>query len=105
MLEYLFDAKEIYSSSEKTFSVSSEKFFLINDLWIVIMEGKSSNFKTYNHIAFKINEEDYDIYISKINRLGLEIKPSRNRIIGEGKSIYFYDYDNHLFPTSHRNAV
>jgi hypothetical protein len=29
--------------------------------------------------------------------LGLETMKDRKRIKGEGKSIYFYDYDNHLF--------
>lgn len=25
------------------------------------------------------------------------MKPGRKRVPGEGKSLYFYDYDNHLF--------
>lgn len=29
--------------------------------------------------------------------MGIEIRESRNRIKEEGRSIYFYDYDNHLF--------
>nr|EHU9844980.1 FosX/FosE/FosI family fosfomycin resistance thiol transferase [Listeria monocytogenes] len=29
--------------------------------------------------------------------LGVEIKPERPRVQGEGSSIYFYDFDNHLF--------
>jgi len=29
--------------------------------------------------------------------LGLEVRESRSRVKGEGCSIYFYDYDNHLF--------
>lgn len=36
----IFEAKEIYSSEDKTFSISKEKFFLINDLWIAVMEGE-----------------------------------------------------------------
>ncbi|SHJ20304.1 VOC family protein [Lutispora thermophila] len=39
----------------------------------------------------------YDMYLERIQRLGLEIKEGRNRIDEEGRSIYFYDYDNHLF--------
>jgi fosfomycin resistance protein FosX len=34
----IFDAEEIYSSGEKTFPISKEKFFLISGLWIAIME-------------------------------------------------------------------
>ena len=92
----IFVAKEIYSSEDKTFSISKEKFFLINDLWIAVMEGEKIE-KSYNHIAFKIDESDYEMYLKRIENLGLEIKVGRKRVIGEGNSIYFYDYDNHLF--------
>ena len=92
----IFEAKEIYSSEDKTFSISKEKFFLINDLWIAVMEGEKIE-KIYNHIAFKIDESDYEMYLKRIENLGLEIKVGRERVIGEGNSIYFYDYDNHLF--------
>ncbi len=40
-LETIFDAKEIYSSGEHAFSISREKFFLINTLWVAVMEGES----------------------------------------------------------------
>lgn len=93
----IFDAEEIYSSGDKTFSLSREKYFLINDLWICIMEGDSLNDRSYNHVAFQIRDEEIDVYESKIRALGLEIRPSRPRIEVEGRSLYFYDYDNHLF--------
>jgi len=92
----IFGAKEVYYSGEKKFSISKEKFFLINDLWIAVMEGKPVE-KSYNHIAFKIDESDFEMYLDRIKKLGLEIKEGRKRVAGEGRSIYFYDYDNHLF--------
>jgi len=92
----IFEAEEIYSSGDKAFSISREKFFLINDLWIVVMEGKNID-RSYNHIAFKIKEADFEIYLNRIESLGLNIEEGRKRVIGEGDSIYFYDYDNHLF--------
>lgn len=93
----VFGAKEIYDSKNKNFSLSREKFFLINKIWIAIMEGDSLREKTYNHIAFSVPEKYFVKYENKIKKLGLEIKESRKRVEGEGKSIYFYDYDNHLF--------
>jgi len=60
------------------------------------MEGKQIE-KSYNHIAFKIDESDYELYLERIEKLGLEIKSGRKRVAGEGRSIYFYDYDNHFF--------
>ncbi|MBC2378986.1 FosX/FosE/FosI family fosfomycin resistance thiol transferase [Listeria welshimeri] len=96
-LQEIFDAEEIYSSGDKTFSLSKEKFFLIAGLWICIMEGESLQERTYNHIAFRIYAEEMGEYTERIKSLGVEIKPERSRVTGEGRSIYFYDYDNHLF--------
>nr|EHU9845348.1 FosX/FosE/FosI family fosfomycin resistance thiol transferase [Listeria monocytogenes] len=96
-LREIFNAEEIYSSGDQTFSLSQEKFFLIAGLWICIMEGDSLQEQTYNHIAFRIQSEEVDEYIKRIKSLGVEIKPERPRVQGEGSSIYFYDFDNHLF--------
>lgn len=93
----IFDAKEVYSSGDKTFSISKEKFFLIGNQWIAIMEGEPLRDRTYNHIAFKIKDEEFTIYEERIKALGVDYKPPRARVEGEGQSLYFYDYDNHLF--------
>jgi catechol 2,3-dioxygenase-like lactoylglutathione lyase family enzyme len=97
LLTRIFDAREVYSSGEKTYSVSKEKFFLINGLWIAIMEGDSLTEKTYNHVALKVSEADFEKYSERVRSLNLEILKGRSRVAGEGKSLYFYDYDNHLF--------
>jgi catechol 2,3-dioxygenase-like lactoylglutathione lyase family enzyme len=92
----LFGAQEIYSSDDHNFSVSKEKFLLIGDLWMALMQGNSIE-RSYNHIAFHIDESELANYEIKIQKYGLEILPGRSRHEREGKSIYFYDYDNHLF--------
>ncbi|MBN1905832.1 MAG: FosX/FosE/FosI family fosfomycin resistance hydrolase [Deltaproteobacteria bacterium] len=96
-MKTVFDAKEVYSSGEKRFSHSREKFFLVNGLWFAIMEGESLNEKTYNHVALKVNKTDLKRYTKRVLSLGLKVMDDRSRIDGEGKSLYFYDYDNHLF--------
>jgi len=96
-LEKIFNAKQVYSSGDNTFSLSEEKFFLINGLWICIMKGEPQGERTYNHIAFKIQDSEIDEYISRIKDTGAETRPERSRVDGEGRSIYFYDFDNHLF--------
>ena len=96
-LTCIFDALEVYSSGEQTFSLSKEKFFLINGLWVAVMEGEPLPEKTYNHVAFRITEEDYEFYAARVRSLGVDMKSGRSRVEGEGRSIYFYDYDNHLF--------
>ncbi len=91
----LLGAVEVYSSGKNNFSVSKEKFLLIGDLWIALMEGPSLE-RSYNHIAFHIEERDLPFFESKIQSMGLELAPGRARDPREGKSIYFYDYDHHL---------
>jgi catechol 2,3-dioxygenase-like lactoylglutathione lyase family enzyme len=96
-LAQVFEAQEVYSSGDKTFSLSKEKFFLIGSVWIAIMQGEPLAEKTYNHVAFKVLEKDFPEYIRRVKKFGLEIKEGRSRVDGEADSIYFYDYDNHLF--------
>ena len=93
----IFNAKEVYDSSEMNFSNSYEKFFIIGGTWIVAMEGEPLSERSYNHIAFKVPETEFDDYVLTVRKLGVEIKAGRNRTEGESRSIYFYDYDNHLF--------
>ncbi|KXF78849.1 FosX/FosE/FosI family fosfomycin resistance hydrolase [Phyllobacteriaceae bacterium JZ32] len=97
ILKAVLGAREIYSSGEERFSIAREKFFLIGDIWIAIMEGEPLPSRSYNHIAFKIAEADFDSYVEKIKALGLDMRPPRSRVEGEGRSIYFYDEDNHMF--------
>lgn len=85
------------AGTAKNFSISKEKFFDVNGLWLVLMEGPALPEKTYNHIAFKVQEADLPKAENAIKTLGLEVKPPRPRIEGEGQSLYFYDYDNHMF--------
>jgi fosfomycin resistance protein FosX len=97
ILTDVFDAREVYSSGEQTFSTAREKFFQVGNLWIAIMEGEALPSRTYNHIAFKIRDSEFETYEARIKALGLEIRRPRERVPGEGRSIYFYDSDNHLF--------
>jgi catechol 2,3-dioxygenase-like lactoylglutathione lyase family enzyme len=91
------DAQEVYDSIEKNFSISREKFFVLAGYWIAVMEGQSPLEKTYQHIAFKVGASKLSYYEQKLKALGVEFKPTRPRIEGEGESLYFYDFDNHLF--------
>lgn len=97
IVEQVLDGKEIYSSGDATFSISREKFFIVGGQWIAVMEGESLPSRTYNHIAFKIAASEIDDYRARIETLGLEMRESRPRVEGEGRSLYFYDHDNHLF--------
>lgn len=97
LFKELFNAKEVYYSGEKTHSLFKERFFIIGNQWIAVMEDSNILNRTYHHVAFKISASDVDSYLDKIKALNLELKPPRKRVSGEGYSIYFYDYDNNLF--------
>jgi fosfomycin resistance protein FosX len=97
ILTGIFDAREVYVSGEETFSVAREKFFQVGDLWIAVMEGEALPSRTYNHVAFKIEDAEFEAYEAKVKAMGLEIRQPRQRVAGEGRSLYFYDDDNHLF--------
>jgi fosfomycin resistance protein FosX len=93
----IFGAREVYASGEEAFSVAREKFFQVGDLWIAVMEGEPLPSRTYNHVAFKIEDVEFEACEAKIKAMGLELRPPRPRVPGEGRSLYFYDDDNHLF--------
>nr|WP_272213293.1 FosX/FosE/FosI family fosfomycin resistance hydrolase [Marinicella sp. W31]MDC2879239.1 FosX/FosE/FosI family fosfomycin resistance hydrolase [Marinicella sp. W31] len=97
ILEGVFDAEEVYASGPDTFSLSPEKFFLIGNIWVAIMQGDPLPERSYNHIAFKIADKDFDSHRARIAALGLDLLPPRPRTEGEGRSLYFYDDDHHLF--------
>lgn len=107
LLTAVLGARKVYDSGEKTFSLSRERFFLVGGgpgeadasapIWLVTMEGEPLPTRTYNHIAFKIEEADYERHLESVRCLGLDLREGRSRVDGEGRSIYFHDYDNHLF--------
>ncbi|MDL2224857.1 FosX/FosE/FosI family fosfomycin resistance hydrolase [Eubacteriales bacterium OttesenSCG-928-M02] len=96
MLQQVLDAQMVYDSERKAFSLSREIFLTIGGVWIAIMEGEGPERKSYHHLAFSVAEQDFPMYAARIAEAGLEIRPGRPRVDGEGESLYFYDYDNHL---------
>lgn len=99
LLTTVIGARKVYDSGDETFSIARERFFLAGEenVWIAVMEGEPLPSRTYNHVAFRIASEEYDRCLAAVRSLGLELRESRPRVDGEGRSIYFYDDDNHLF--------
>lgn len=99
ILVSVLGAHKVYDSGSKTFSLSEERFFEMGDegLWVAIMKGDPLPHRSYNHVAFAIDDNDFDVYRERILALGLELRDGRPRVDGEGRSLYFHDRDNHLF--------
>lgn len=100
MLVTILDARKVYDSGVQTFSLSPERFYLIGagpaPVWLAVMHGEAPP-RSYQHVAFKIDEGDFDDRLARVTALGLEIKPGRPRVEGEARSIYFYSPEGHLF--------
>ena len=96
ILESVLLARCIYDSGDDQFSLSQERFFMVGDVWLATMLGDPLPARSYNHIAFQIAEEDFDDREARILGLGLDLRPPRPRVEGEGRSLYFHTPDNHL---------
>ena len=90
-------ARQVYDSGVQTHSLSKERFFVLGGVWFALMEGEPLPKRTYNHIALAVDEADMDELEQRLLQAGAEVLPGRSRVAGEGRSLYFYDYDNHLF--------
>ena len=90
-------AKEVYDSKAKNFSLAREKFFLLGDTWLAAMEGEPPGERTYRHLALKVEADELPGFEARLRAIGAEVKEPRPRVAGEGQSLYFYDFDNHLF--------
>ena len=89
-------AQEVYDSQGRNFSLSREKFLLLGGVWLAFMEGEPTQ-RSYRHAAFAVGEADLPACEARLRTLGAEVKLPRPRVEGEGLSLYFYDFDNHLF--------
>lgn len=89
-------ALEVYDSGDRQFSLAREKFFLIGDVWLAFMQGEPLG-RSYRHVAFAVDDDELEQYESRLIEAGVEVKPPRPRVEGEGRSLYFYDFDNNLF--------
>ncbi|SMC20284.1 Catechol 2,3-dioxygenase [Andreprevotia lacus DSM 23236] len=90
-------AEQVYDSGNQPHSLSAERFFLLGGVWIAAMQGDPPATRSYQHVAFHVDAADLPHYTARLQALGVDIHPPRPRIEGEGESLYFYDFDNHLF--------
>lgn len=89
-------AREVYDSGDRPHSLSAEKFFLLGGVWIAAMRGEPPAARSCQHVAFLVDEAELPGYRQRLRAIGAELRPPRTRIAGEGRSLYVYDFDNHL---------
>ncbi|MGM0922686.1 MAG: FosM family fosfomycin resistance protein [Bacillota bacterium] len=92
--QHVFDAKLLVKGR-------STAYFDLNGMWLALNEEKnisrSEHNQSYTHIAFSIDEADFDKMCDRLEKLNVNILSGRSRDEKDKKSIYFTDPDGHKF--------
>jgi catechol 2,3-dioxygenase-like lactoylglutathione lyase family enzyme len=88
---------EVSDPNEHSFALAHEKYFVVCGVWIAAMKGEPPRERSYQHVAFQVPAEELPAYRERLAALGVEFRPARKRGPGESESLYFYDFDDHLF--------
>lgn len=89
LFESLFDAKTVRRVDEEG---HDETFVKLGNTWFLLAQAAVERQRTGDHIAFLVTKEDLLTTAAKLKAMDMEFMLARN-----DSSLYFFDYDNHVF--------
>ena len=69
-----------------------ETFVRLGTTWFALVSARAKREPTGDHIAFRVAPEDIPAFADKLKSKGWEFALSKS-----GTSLYFFDFDNHIF--------
>ncbi|WP_419761835.1 metallothiol transferase FosB [Caldalkalibacillus salinus] len=76
-------------------------YFDLAGMWLALNEEKDIPREeirsSYTHLAFSVDETDFDKLLHKLHKLEVEVLEGRERDERDKRSIYFLDPDGHRF--------
>lgn len=69
-----------------------ETYVRLGETWCLLAKGSVERPRTGDHIAFRASKAEVDATVAKLKAMGLEFIRARS-----DTSLYFFDYDNHVF--------
>ena len=85
----LFDCEIV---SRRDADGHDETFVKLGYTWFALVQADTERTRTGDHIAFKVSKETLEATAQKLEALELEHIRARGNT-----SLYFFDYDNHVF--------
>jgi catechol 2,3-dioxygenase-like lactoylglutathione lyase family enzyme len=89
LFETLFEAKTVRRLDAEG---HDETFVNLGGTWFLLAEASVERKRTGDHIAFHVAKPDLLATAEKLKAMNLEFMLARS-----DSSLYFFDYDNHLF--------
>jgi catechol 2,3-dioxygenase-like lactoylglutathione lyase family enzyme len=89
LFQQLFDAPTVQRVDAEG---HDETFVRLGETWFLLAAGSMERPRTGDHIAFRVSKAAVDATVAKLKAMGLEYILARS-----DTSLYFFDYDNHVF--------